>query len=77
MALTPEQQAQVELSEMLEASRFAHQLEVQNAVARLDAVRLAKETLIENARNKPVSERDISPEDITAFANTLVAYIVK
>lgn len=41
----------------------------------MEAVKLAKETLIENARSKPVGERDITAADITAFADTLVNYM--
>jgi len=36
---------------------------------------LAKEVLIENARSKAVDSRDVAAADITAFAQTLVAYI--
>jgi enoyl-CoA hydratase len=39
------------------------------------AIRLAKETLIENARSKPADSRDVTPADITAFADALVASI--
>lgn len=42
---------------------------------RLEAVRLAKETLIENARNKPIDGRDVTADEITAFANTLTTYV--
>ena len=45
--------------------------------ARLEAVRLAQQTLVENSRNKPVSERDITAADITAFADSLIGYINK
>ena len=46
-------------------------------MARLEAVRMAKETLIENRRNKPVGERDVTAADITAFADTLINYVNK
>lgn len=45
--------------------------------ARLEAIRMAKETLIENARSKPVDSRDVTAADITAFADTLIAYVNK
>lgn len=112
MALTAEQQAQIELAEATDAGRRAHEQQMEatrhaNAVAlaaaqaqaqsqaqiasigasaqsnadyqakqiRLEAIRLAKETLIENARSKPVDSRDVSAADIQAFAQTLVSYI--
>ena len=75
MALTPEQQATVDVQVAVENVRHANQLAAQTKLARLESVRLAKETLIENARSKPVDARDVSAEDITAFAATLATYI--
>ena len=75
MALTAEQQADVDLNEAREAGRRAHELSMEARRAKLEAVRLAKETLIENARSKPVDARDVSAADIQAFAQTLVSYI--
>ena len=75
MALTAEQQAQVELQEATDAGRRAHELAMEARRAKLEAVRLAKETLIENARSKPVDSRDVTAADIQAFAQTLVSYI--
>jgi hypothetical protein len=75
MALTSDQQAQVDISNALEATRHANQMAAQAKQAKLEAVRLAKEVLIENARSKAVDSRDVAAADITAFAGTLVAYI--
>ncbi len=75
MALTAEQQAQVELQEATDAGRRAHELAMEARRAKLEAIRLAKETLIENARSKPVDSRDVTAADIQAFAQTLVSYI--
>jgi len=75
MALTAEQQAQVDFQNATEAARHANQLELEARRAKLEAIRLAKETLIENARSKPVDSRDVSAADIQAFAQTLVSYI--
>lgn len=75
MALTPEMQAQVDFQNATEATRHANQLALEARRAKLEAVRLAKETLIENARSKPVDVRDVSAADIQAFAQTLVSYI--
>lgn len=71
MALTAEQQFQMDL----EAARSANQMAMQAKQAKLEAVRLAKETLIENARSKPVDARDVTAADITAFAAALEAHI--
>jgi hypothetical protein len=75
MALNTEQQAQVDISDAIEATRHANQMALQAKQAKLEAVRLAKEVLIENARSKAVDSRDVAAADITAFAGTLVAYI--
>lgn len=75
MALTPEMQAQVDFQYATEAVRHTYQLELEARRAKLEAIRLAKETLIENARSKPVDSRDVSAADIQAFAQTLVSYI--
>ena len=75
MALTPEQQAEIDLQEARDAGRRAHEIAMEQRRARLEAVRLAKETLIENARSKPVDARDVSATDVTTFANALNQYI--
>jgi hypothetical protein len=75
MALTPEQQAQLDMQEATDAPRRAHELAMEQRRARLEAIRLAKETLIENARSKPVDARDVTAADVTTFANALNQYI--
>ena len=71
MALTADQQFQMDL----EAARQQNQLALEAKRAKLEAVRLAKETLIENRRNLPVDQREVAAADITTFAQTLVSYI--
>jgi len=71
MALDAQQQFQLDL----ENARHANQMAAQAKQAKLEAVRLAKETLIENARSKPVDARDVTAADITAFAAALEAHI--
>ena len=71
MALDANQQFQMDL----EAARHANQMAVQAKQAKLEAVRLAKETLVENARSKPVDTREVTAADITAFAAALEAYV--
>ena len=75
MALTTEQIDQIAYQEASEAGRRAHEIAMESRRAKLEAVRLAKETLIENARSKPADSRDVTPADITAFADALVASI--
>jgi Arc/MetJ-type ribon-helix-helix transcriptional regulator len=75
MALTTEQIDQIAYQEASEAGRRAHEIAMESRRAKLEAIRLAKETLIENARSKPADSRDVTPADITAFADALVASI--
>lgn len=82
MALTPEQQAQVDVQLAIDAARYtqqaalqAEQLTAETRRNKMEAIRLAQQTLIENARSKPVSERDVTAADITAFADTLIASV--
>lgn len=75
MSLTTEQLAQVELNNAIEATRNSYQIVQQAKQTKLEAIRLAKETLIENARSKPVDSREVTAADITAFADALVASI--
>jgi len=74
MALTPEQQAQLDFQTAIDAARFANQKEAEIPRMRLEALRMAKDVLTENARSKPADSRDITAEDITSFADTLMAY---
>ena len=75
MALTAEQQSQVDLNDAIEATRFANQSALQAKQAKLEAVRLAQQTLLENARSKAVDSRDVTAADITTFAEAIVTYI--
>ena len=75
MALTTEQQSQMDVANAMEAARYANQMALATTNAKLEAVRLAKEVLLENARSKPADSRDVSAADIAVFAATLVAYI--
>jgi hypothetical protein len=42
---------------------------------RMETIRLAKEVLMENDRNKPVGDRGITAADITAFAQSIEQYV--
>ena len=67
--------AQQQHQQDLEASRRTHEITMDSKRSRLELVRIAKETLIENARNKPASEAVVTAEEITAFANELINYV--
>jgi hypothetical protein len=71
MALTEDQQFQIDM----ENARHANQMAAEQKRTRLEAVRLAKETLIENARNKPVEEAGVTAAEITVFAQELTNYV--
>jgi hypothetical protein len=44
---------------------------------RMELLRTAKEVLIENKKNKPVNDREVTEEDIVTFATSLEKYISK
>jgi hypothetical protein len=86
MALTTEQQAQVDIQTAVENTRHANQVVIENTRnanqltsearrAKLEAVRLAKEILVENARSLPADSREVTAAAVTAFATTLVNYV--
>ena len=66
MALTAEQQAQIDFEN---ASRAVER--------KMEAVRLARDILMENDRNKPTGERGITASDVTAFADTILTYVTQ
>jgi hypothetical protein len=65
------QQAQKELQE----SQNAHALDIQTKQAKLAAIQLAQNTLIANRNNQPVDAREVTADDIAAYAATLMNYI--
>ena len=75
MALTSEQQAQVDIQIAVETVRAANQAVSDAKRTKLEMVRLAKDVLVENHRNLPVDQRGVTATDITDLATTLVAYI--
>jgi len=64
MALTPEQLDQIEYQKASQAMNN-----------KMEAIRIARDVIMENDRNKPVGERGIVATDITAFAQTLEQYV--
>ena len=64
MALTSEQLDQLEFHKASQA--------VSN---KMECIRIAKDVLLENDRNKPVGDRGITVADITVFAQALQQYV--
>jgi len=75
MALTTEQQQQVDVQIAVEADRFTKQEALEGKRAKLEAIRMARKTLTENNRSKPADSREVTAADITAFAAALMAYV--
>jgi hypothetical protein len=71
MALDPQQQFQIDM----ENTRNANQVAVEQKRTRLEVIRLAKETLIENARYKSTEEAGVTATEITVFADELNTYV--
>jgi hypothetical protein len=64
MALTEDQLNQVEFND---AQQKVHR--------KMELVRIAKETLLENDRSKSADERGVTASDITTFADALHTYV--
>jgi flagellar biosynthesis chaperone FliJ len=79
MALTEEIQAQTAAHQAahqaMEDARREHEANMDRRRAKLELLRMAKETLVENARNKPVEEAGITAAEIAAFAEELTQYV--
>jgi hypothetical protein len=76
MALTPEQQAQVDTQNATEDNRASNQAAAEAKRAKLEMVRMAKEILIENRRTQAAAEAtDITAGAITAMAAELATYV--
>lgn len=75
MAFTPEQQSQIDFQNEIENNRHSNQTQLEVRRMKLEVVRLAKETLLENSRSKPVDSRNVSADDIKNYAQNLIDYI--
>ena len=76
MALSPEMQAQVDQQNAIENNRAANQATSEDKRAKLEALRIAKEVLVENRRTKTAAEAvDIDDAAITNFASVLVQFV--
>lgn len=59
----------------LRREEYAANLETTRIDARARAIESATQALIHNSKSLPVSQREITPEQITAYANTIVEYV--
>lgn len=76
MALSPEMQAQIDQQNAIENNRAANQAASEDKRAKLEALRIAKEVLVENRRTKTAAEAvDIDDAAITNFASVLVQFV--
>ncbi len=72
MALTAEQQADVDFNEAIRAG----DREQEAKRIKLDALRMAKEILVENRRTQSAAEAtDITAADIQTIADSLTSYV--
>lgn len=75
MALTDAQTQQLEYETALEQAKFAARTSDTSGI-KLEAVRIAQITLMENLRNADAgSASPISADDITTFAESLRTYV--
>ena len=76
MAFTEEQQAQLDIQIATEDNRAANQAAADAKRAKLEALRIAKEVLVENRRTKTAAEAvDIDNADVTNFVAALTAFV--
>tara|TARA_R110000744_G_scaffold106094_2_gene202263 strand:- start:2975 stop:3220 length:246 start_codon:yes stop_codon:yes gene_type:complete len=79
MALTTEQQAMLDAQQAnqlaLETFRASTQAASDTRTAKIEAVRMAKDVLMENNRSKPADSRELSSAEITTFATALLTFI--
>ena len=75
MALTTEQQAELELQAAMENSRTDEQLRLESRRGKLSAVQIATNMLVHNRLDQAAGSREITASEVTAFADTLVTYI--
>jgi len=76
MALLPEMQAQVDMQNAMEDHRASLQAANAAKAQKMEALRLAKEILVENRRTKPAAEAvDIDDADVTNFAAALTSFV--
>jgi galactokinase len=76
MALTTEQQADLEYQTAIETLRATTQASAEATRAKLEALRMAKEVLVENRRTQAAADAvDITASSITTLATELNTFV--
>jgi hypothetical protein len=75
MALTPEQQAEVDKQAAIAAANVNANAAETAKARKLQCLNIAQNVLLENKRNLPVDQRQITTDEIVAFAAALEAHI--
>ena len=75
MVLTEEQQARIAEQLAIEEARASVNAAEESKRRKLELVRLAASTLVSNRLDQPVGSREISAEDVTSYASTLITFI--
>ena len=76
MALTAEEQSQVDVSNAIEDNRYSNMAAQEAKRAKLEMVRMAKEILVENRRTQTAADAtDITASAITTLATDLTAFV--
>jgi|LakMenEpi03Aug12_release.lakeMendotaPanAssembly.Ray.scaffolds.fasta_scaffold3345686_2 hypothetical protein len=75
MALTPEQQAEVDKQAAIAAAQVNANAAEAAKARKLQCLNIAQTVLLENKRNLPVDQRQITTDEITAFAAALETHI--
>lgn len=76
MALTAEQQSQVDISNAIEDNRASNLAAQEAKRAKLEMVRMAKDILVENRRTQAAADAvDITASAVTALATDLTAFV--
>jgi len=74
MTLTADQENAVEMEVAQSAHRLEHEVNTQKRNIKLDCIRMAKEVLLENRRDQPSGSREVTSDDIIAFATAIEAH---
>lgn len=75
MALTTEQQAQIDFEKAMEAARTEARMVERSREHKLEALRVAQAIVLENYRNADAGAPDITAEQVTTFAASLTAFV--
>lgn len=74
MALTAEQQAEIEFEKAREVARIEARVSEQSKAQKLEALRIAQNIVLENSRNS-TETTPITANDLTSIGAALIAFI--